>query len=66
MTEHYVYSFDCINCYDWYGDTSLTLDGKLLCPNCEQEEDKDASCVMKIAVLFEPLPYTPQLLGTDK
>jgi hypothetical protein len=60
----YVYVFECVDCYDFYGENTLTEDGRLLCPNCEAEECLDCPYVEQVAMLDEQEAYVPKL-GTD-
>lgn len=60
----YVYVFECVGCYDFYGENTLTEDGRLLCPKCETEECLDCTYVEQVAMLDEQEAYVPKL-GTD-
>ena len=55
---NYVYAFDCIGCYNYYGENSLTIDGKLYCPNCLHEIATDSPFVEQIAVLYPVTPFS--------
>jgi len=48
---NYVYVFDCVGCFAYYGENSLTIDGKLYCPNCLSEINKESPYVEKVKVL---------------
>lgn len=52
--KFYVYAFDCVGCYHYFGENSLDKEGKLYCPSCLFEQDKESPYVEKIAVLYEP------------
>lgn len=56
---NYVYVFDCVDCYGFYGEQSLTEEGKLLCPNCLGEQWKGSPYVEKVRVLYEVRPFQP-------
>ena len=56
----YVYIFDCVNCYGFYGEQSLTKEGKLLCPNCLGEQWEDSDFVEKMEVLSKVEPFEPE------
>ena len=60
MTKHYVYIFDCINCGHFYGEQSLTADGRLLCPSCHAQENVDSPFVERMEVLRPVPPYDPE------
>lgn len=55
---NYVYEFDCAICRDFFGENSLTSDGRLYCPNCLNEIDKESMFVGKFKVGFTPEPFT--------
>lgn len=59
MSKQYVYAFDCVGCFDFYGENSLTADGRLFCPNCEEEQRLDSPYTEKIAVLYTPDLFVP-------
>jgi hypothetical protein len=62
--KKYVYVFDCVNCYGFYGENSLTSEGKLLCPNCYEEQRLDSPYVEKVKVLYEvPVFVSPMEEG---
>jgi hypothetical protein len=48
--KQYVYIFDCVRCYGFYGEQVLTQEGKLLCPECLGEQEKDSPYVEKMRV----------------
>ena len=56
---NYVYVFDCVECYGFYGEQSLTVEGKLLCPNCLGEQFLRSPYVEKVRVLYEVRPFQP-------
>lgn len=37
--SHVVYAWNCVGCYGFYGENTLNKQGKLLCPECETEQD---------------------------
>lgn len=55
---NYVYAFDCVGCYHFYGENSLTIDGRLYCPNCLSELDKESVYVEKIRVGYTPEAFS--------
>lgn len=58
---NYVYVFDCVECYGFYGEQSLTKEGKLLCPNCLGEQFKGSPYVEKVRVLYVVKPFEPRV-----
>jgi hypothetical protein len=59
---NYVYIFDCVNCYGFYGEQSLTKEGKLLCPNCLGEQWLGSDSVEKVRVLYQVQPFKAEEL----
>lgn len=55
---NYVYAFDCVGCYNYFGENSLTIDGRLYCPNCLSELDKESVYVEKIQVGYTPKAFS--------
>lgn len=64
-TNGYVYIFDCLDCGQFYGEQSLTADGRLLCPSCFSQQAIDADCVERMAVPYEVEPFTAGILCED-
>jgi hypothetical protein len=60
MSKQYVYIFSCINCGDFYGEQSLTKDGRLLCPLCHGEQRVDSVYVERMKVPYIVTPYDPE------
>jgi hypothetical protein len=65
--KNLVFIFDCVDCANFYGEQTLTPDGRLLCPSCFSEQTVEADWVeavqMKSAV--EPFATKPcQTCGT--
>jgi hypothetical protein len=50
LKTNYVFIFDCIGCYQFYGEQTLNEKGKLLCPNCEAPERIDSPFVERMKV----------------
>ena len=50
LKQNYVYVFECLGCYFFYGDQKLNIKGKLLCPNCGAPEDLTSPYVERVAV----------------
>lgn len=57
--KNYVFIFDCVNCSKFYGEQSLTKEGKLLCPACLGEQWKDSDYVEKMEVPYVVVPFDP-------
>jgi hypothetical protein len=58
IMPNYVYIFDCVYCREFYGEQSLTIDGKLYCPNCLNEVDTDSPFVEQMAVDYPATPFS--------
>jgi hypothetical protein len=58
--KNYVYAFECLNCYEFYGENSLTKEGKLLCPVCYWEQQIKSSHTEKIKVFYEVPVFEPE------
>jgi hypothetical protein len=46
----YVYIFDCVACFDFYGEAMLNDRGELLCPNCQAPERIESPFVERMEV----------------
>jgi hypothetical protein len=46
----YVFIFDCVNCYGFYGEQVLDGAGRLLCPSCDCEQSLDSDYVERMEV----------------
>lgn len=55
---NFVYIFDCVNCGHFYGEQSLTIDGKLYCPNCLGEQWVESDYVEKMPVTYLVTPFS--------
>jgi len=64
MAKNYVYAWECDNCWHFYGENTLTTDGRLLCPSCHGEQNLESSYVERVRVLTKPDPYLPECQGT--
>lgn len=53
-----IYIFDCVDCGNFYGEQSLTEDGRLLCPSCYSEQSKDAHWVEAVKMKGAVAPFT--------
>jgi hypothetical protein len=50
LKTNYLFIFDCIVCYQFYGEQMLNEKGELLCPNCEAPERIDSPFVERMKV----------------
>jgi hypothetical protein len=48
--QKFVYIFDCVACWNFYGEQTLNDKGELLCPNCEAPERVNSPYVERMAV----------------
>jgi Zn finger protein HypA/HybF involved in hydrogenase expression len=64
-TTNYLYIFDCLDCGHFYGEQSLTPDGRLLCPSCYSQQSIDADWVERVEVKSEVEPFTAGILCED-
>jgi len=48
--KNFVYLFECVICYGFYGEQTLTKKGELLCPSCLGEQWLESPFVEKIQV----------------
>ena len=62
--NHLVYAWECGDCWRFFGENTLTTDGRLLCPSCHNEQNLESSYVERIRVLTKPDPYLPECQGT--
>lgn len=58
---NYVYVFDCGACYNYYGENSLAIDGKLYCPNCLAQQRLESPYTEKMKV-----GYTPEAFSLER
>lgn len=61
-TANLIYIFECMDCAHFYGEQTLTPDGRLLCPTCFAEQDKDSTFVEAVKVDGEVKPFTAGIL----
>lgn len=52
-----VFIFDCVDCGQFYGEQTLTADGRLLCPSCLSEQTVDSVYVEAVPVNREVEPF---------
>jgi hypothetical protein len=62
--NHLVYAWECGDCWRFFGENTLTTDGRLLCPSCHGEQSLDSMYVQRVRVLTKPDPYLPECQGT--
>jgi hypothetical protein len=55
---NYVYIFDCVYCFEFYGEQTVDLFGKLYCPNCLNQIDIDSLYVERMAVDYFAKPFS--------
>ena len=60
-TNH-IYIFDCLDCGNFYGEQTVTPDGRLLCPSCFSEQNVEAEWVEAVPVKGEVTPFTAGIL----
>ena len=56
--SNFVYIFDCVACFEFYGEQSLTIDGKLYCPNGLNQIDTDSPYVEQMATDYRVTPFS--------
>jgi Zn finger protein HypA/HybF involved in hydrogenase expression len=60
-----IYIFDCVDCRQFYGEQSLTPDGRLLCPSCYSEQVIESAFVEAVLAKSEVKPFTAGILCED-
>jgi hypothetical protein len=53
-----VFIFDCVDCANFYGEQTLTEDGRLLCPSCYSEQTVESVFVEAVKTKAEVAPFT--------
>jgi formylmethanofuran dehydrogenase subunit E len=56
-----IFIFDCVDCGQFYGEQTLTDDGRLLCPTCYSEQRLESEFVEAVPSRTEVAPFTPDL-----
>lgn len=60
-----IYIFDCMDCGQFYGEQTLTPDGRLLCPTCFSQQTIESVFVEAVQVKEKPEPFTAGILCDD-
>ena len=60
-----VFIFDCVDCGHFYGEQTLTPDGRLLCPSCFSEQRVESEFVEAVPVNRVVEPFTDGILCHD-
>lgn len=59
--KNLVFIFDCVACGNFYGEQTLTPDGRLLCPSCFSEQTVESEFVEAVPVNRVVELFTPDL-----
>ena len=60
-----VFIFDCVDCANFFGEQTLTPDGRLLCPSCFSEQTVEADWVEAVQMKSAVEPFTAGILCDD-
>lgn len=56
-----VFIFDCVDCGQFYGEQTLTADGRLLCPTCYSEQTVESMFVEAVPMRSAVQPFVEEV-----
>lgn len=56
-----VFIFDCVDCGQFYGEQTLTADGRLLCPSCFSEQTVESVFVEAVPMRSAVQPFVEEV-----